>query len=260
MPKKQYWLFLLLLIASIVIMTYQSQRGIIRPFGFLSSPLNFVNETIMFLNDSVKETFRKYTLRQEELETLRREVRHLRMREKALKEIARENRRLRELLSLKEQTVNYVATARVIARGADQWSQTFVIDKGRVDGVLKDMAVVTSQGLLGKVLHVDGSYSTVLLIEDTRFSAAVRLMEGRTEAVVSGRGPGRCVLKYVNSDIEVREGEAVVTSGLDALFPPGIEVGFVSKVLTNEKELFHTIEVTPFVDPKKVEEVTIVRR
>jgi hypothetical protein len=64
MPKKQYWLFLLLLIASIVIMTYQSQRGIIRPFGFLSSPLNFVNETIMFLNDSVEQTFRKYTLRQ----------------------------------------------------------------------------------------------------------------------------------------------------------------------------------------------------
>jgi rod shape-determining protein MreC len=260
MPKKQYWLFLSLLIASVVLMTYQSQRGIIRPFGFLSYPLNFVNETTMFLSDSVKGTLRRYTLREEELRALRREVRNLRMREKSLEEIALENRRLRELLSLKEQTLNYVATARVIARGADRWSETFVIDEGSKDGVEKDMAVITAEGLLGKVLRADSSYSTVLLLEDTLFSAAVRLGEGRTEAVISGRGPGRCILKYISSDTEVKEGETVVTSGLDALFPPGIEVGFVSKVSTNENESFHAVDVTPFVDTRKVEEVIIVRR
>lgn len=260
MPKKQYWLFLSLLAASVVLMTYQSQMGVIRPFGFLSYPLNFVNETIMFLDTSVKETLKKYTLREEELKALRSEVRDLRMREKALGETALENQRLRNLLSLKEQTVNYVAAARVIARGADRWAETFVIDRGSNDGVEKDMAVVTADGLVGKVLHADRSYSTVLLLEDTLFSAAVRLGQSRAEAVVSGRGPGKCALKYIGADIEVREGEPVVTSGLDALFPPGIGVGFVSKVSTNENELFHAVEVTPFVNTRKVEEVIIVRR
>jgi len=124
-----------------------------------------------------------------------------------------------------------------------------------------DMAAITPQGLCGKVVSVSDTYSVVLLVEDARFSAAIRTEKGRKEGVFSGSGLGNPgLLKYVGVDQTVEIGEAVLTSGLDALFPPGIPVGMVEEVITDEKDLFHQITITPFVDTTKVEEVQIVTR
>ena len=88
----------------------------------------------------------------------------------------------------------------------------------------------------------------------------VSLEESRVEAVLSGAGLNRCVLKYVDTATEVQQGESIVTSGLDGLFPPGIPAAFVTKVETTEGGLFHRIEALPLLDTRKIEEVVIVRR
>jgi rod shape-determining protein MreC len=260
MPRKRYWLLLFLFIASIVLMTYQSQNGAIRPFGFLGEPLFSVNHAISSIKSAIGESFRKYTLREEELDRMRGELDALRLKEQQYMETEIENRRLNALLGLRQRQEGYVAAARVVARGSDRWANTFVIDKGRGDGVQKDMAVVTVAGLLGKIQEARDSYSTVLLIDDPRFSAAARLQSSRQEAVLSGGGPGRCDLKYMPTDTEVKKGETVLTSGLDSLFPPGLRAGFVSEVATDKEALFHDIQVVPYVDTSKVEEVIVVKR
>lgn len=260
MPKKQYLFFLSFVITSVLLMTYQSHKGALRPFGFLTHYLNSVNRVILSVDSSIKGTIRKITLREEEFKELREEIRTLRLKEQGFQEVLIENQRLRTSLSLKERLSGYVAASKVISRGSGRWSNTFVIDKGMTDGIEKGMAVITPEGLLGKIHGVQDSTSSVLLIDDMRFSAAVRLQTSRSEAVLSGAGPGQCVLKYVQSDTEVKEGETVVTSGLDTLFPAGISAGYVSKVSTNKEKLFHDIKVTPFVDTRKVEEVIIVKR
>jgi|Deesub1362A_J573_1020465.scaffolds.fasta_scaffold00268_7 rod shape-determining protein MreC len=261
MSKKRLRLFLLLVVISVLLMTYQSQKGILRPFGFLSHGLNSLNNAIVSLTFSVEKTFKKFTLREKELEDLRNELQQLKQKEQAFEEVFRENQRLRQLLSLKKRERKYVATARVIARGSDRWTNTFIIDKGRKDSIKKNMTVITPEGLLGKIQEVEDSYSSVLLIDDPRFSAAVRLQGSRTEAVLSGTGTKRlCKLKYVSTDTRVAEGEIIVTSGLDSLFPPGIKAGYISKISTDEEKLFHDIQVIPFVDTTKVEEVIIIKR
>lgn len=260
MPRKRYWLLLSLFIASIVLMTYQSQNGAIRPFGFLGEPLFSVNHAISSIKSGITESLEKYTLRDEELKKMKSELDALRMKEQKHMETELENRRLKGLLDLKDRQEGYVASARVVARGSDRWANTYVIDKGTGDGVRKDMAVVTVDGLLGKVQEARDSYSTVLLIDDPRFSAAARLQSGRAEAVLSGAGPGQCELKYVPTDTKVEKGETVLTSGLDSLFPPGLRAGFVSEVATDKEALFHDIQVVPYVDTSKVEEVIVVKR
>jgi rod shape-determining protein MreC len=171
-----------------------------------------------------------------------------------------ENERLEGILNLKEQHSEFIAAARVVSRGSDRWSSVFVIDKGSDQMVEKDMVVITPHGLLGKVMETAPEYSKVLLIDDAHFSVAVRLQKQRTEAVLSGNGRGRCLLKYVVKDISPEVNETVVTSGLDDLFPPGIVVGYIADIATREESLFHEIEVVPFVDTSKVEEVIIIKR
>ena len=147
----------------------------------------------------------------------------------------------------------------MLSRGTDQWSHTLVLDKGEKDGVSKDMSAITPKGFAGKIFNVTESYSNLLLLTDINFSAAVRLQESRKEGIVSGTGTRKLVLKYIPYEEEVKVGDIIITSGLDQLFPPGIPVGFISRIDKQGTGHFQDIEVTPYVDDSKMEEVLIIK-
>ncbi len=122
------------------------------------------------------------------------------------------------------------------------------------------MTVITPLGLAGKIIRVSDSYATMLWVSDINFSAAVRIQENRREAVLSGTGSRLCVLKYMPYEEKVKQGDVVMTSGFDSFFPPGIPVGYVSKIdIQGIGGNFQYVEVTPFQDSAKLEEVIIVR-
>jgi len=260
MPKKKFLLFFSLIIASFILMTYQINRGFSNPLHLISYPVNIANDAVNSVCTKIKGVFKKIQLRDEENKRLTLELDALLMERHKYKEAMLENARLAELLSLKGKEKKYVAAARVIARGSDQWANTLVINKGRNDGVEKDMAVMTAKGLVGKVFSAMSSYSYVLLLNDVNFSAAIRLQESRTEGIISGTGSKNCILKYVSHEYEVKENETVLTSGLDSLFPPGIPIGAVTGTAKKGTGLFQNIEVTPFQDSTKIEEVVIIGR
>jgi rod shape-determining protein MreC len=199
-------------------------------------------------------------LREEENLRLKAELDKLLRERQKYEEAFLENKRLKEILSLKEKEHRYVTVARVIARGPDQWSNTFVLDKGLPAGIQKDMTAITTKGLVGKISEVSNSYSYLLLLTDINFSATVRLQEGRMEGIISGTGLRKCQLKYIPYDEEVKKGDVLITSGLDSLFPKGIPVGYVSKVDKKGSGIFQNIEVTPFVNNRSIEEVAIITR
>jgi rod shape-determining protein MreC len=199
-------------------------------------------------------------LRDEENRRLKTEMDKLILEQQRYRDIFFENMRLREMLGLREKVKRYVATARIISRGLDRWSNTVVIDKGKRDGVTKDMAVITPSGLVGKVSSAADHYAYVLLMTDINFSASVRIQETRKEAILSGTGARRCVLKYVPQEDVIKEGEVVVTSGFDDLFPQEVPAGFVSSVSKKGDSIFQEIEITPFQDMTRLDEVVVVRR
>lgn len=259
MRGKRILLFLFAL-SVLSLMTYQSNRKPMLPFAFLSAPLNVFYSVKDSIERTVRAPFESIFLRGEELKRLTAEIAALRGERQACQEALRENQRLRALLALKEREPRYITSARVIARGTDQWAHTFVLDKGERDGIQKEMTAITDKGLVGKISSVDSSYARLLLLTDINFSAAARLQESRTEGIVSGTGFRTCQLKYIPYDEELREGDVVITSGLDSLFPEGIPIGFISKVSKRETGLFPYVEVTPFNDSSKTEVVIIVQR
>jgi len=259
MPKKKTLLFFTVIIFSLVLMTYQSKKGHTFSVNSISIPLNRLHAISHSFTEAVKRPFRIIALREKENSELKKKVVDLQLEEEKYREVLLENKRLRELLNLRERGKNYVTSAQVIARGTDNWTHTLLIDKGAKDGVAKDMAAITSLGLAGKITVASDSSAYLLLLDDINFSASVRLQGSRAEGVLSGTGSRKCILKYVPFEDEVKTGDIVITSGLDMLFPPGIPVGYVTKVdsKTGVGDFQH-IEIRPFQDSAKLEEVAIV--
>ena len=259
MPKKNVLLFLLVLSISFILMTYQSKKGQLLAGNFFNNILNASHSLTKSVVDSIKSPFTRMALRDEDNALLRKRVDELLLERAKYQEAVLENKRLKELLKLIESRQEYIAAARVLSRGIDQWAHTLVLDKGQNDGVSKDMSAITPKGLAGKIFNTTGSYSKLLLLTDINFSAAVRLQESRKERVISGAGARKAILKYIPYEAEVKVGDIVVTSGLDQLFPPGIPVGFISKIDKQGTGHFQYIEVTPYVYDSKLEEVLIIK-
>lgn len=260
MPNKRLRFFLALLVVSIALMTYQSRWGPLSPLGSMALPLNVINASYESARTEILDAHRSREDMRKAIDGLEYRLMELETKELRREELSRENQRLSELLELKGATGGFVTTARIISRGADRWSNTLVLDKGSEDSVAKDMVVINAQGLVGKVLRVQRSYSTILMVDDATFSVAVRLQRSRSNGVMTGTGLNRGVLKYVSADVDVSVGETLVTSGLDGLFPPGIPAGMINSVVTVPEAIFKEISAYPLVDTRKVEEVLIIRR
>lgn len=259
MPKKTTLLFFLLIIVSVILMIYQSKKGHFSGGNSLNDLLNNLHSTTDSFGDKIKRPFKRMALREEENNKLRQQVSELMTEREKCQEALLENKRLRELLNIHESRRNVIAAARVIARGVDHWAKMLTLDKGTKEGIEKDLSAITPKGLAGKIMSASDSYSNLLLLTDINFSASVRLQENRNEGVISGTGTRKCVLKYIPYEEEVKTGDIVITSGLDALFPPGIPVGYISKVDKSGTGHFQYIEVTPFQDDFRIEEVIIVK-
>ncbi len=260
MPKRHTLVFFVFIIASIILMTYQSKRGYTFHDNIFYVILNYSNEVIHSTIDAFKQPFHRMALRDEENQRLQDRINNLLLKNKQHEETINENRRLRDLLKLHDNTQGYVATAEIIARGLHSLKDTLIINKGANHGIKKNMVAITPKGLAGKIVAVADSYADLLLMTDINFSASVRLQESRKEGIVSGTGTGKCILKYVLYGEEVHTGDIVVTSGLDQFFPRGIPVGYVAKLERKEKRgHFQYIEVVPFQDDKKLEEVIIIQ-
>ena len=257
MPRKRLLLFVFIIV-SLSLMTYQSNRVQLQPLKFLNFMMNSFHAAKVSVKDFVSSPFRRMLLREQENVRLKAEIEQLRKERQHYLEFLLEHKRLLAALGLKNTEKRYVASARVIARSRDQWTNTLVLDKGSADGIQKDMTAITEEGFAGKISEVTGSYSYLLLVTDINFSAAVRLQENRTEGILSGTGFRKCRLKFIPHESTVQEGEAVITSGLDRIFPPGIPVGYVAQIHTKGSGIFQEIEVVPFVDDRQIEVVTVI--
>ncbi len=192
---------------------------------------------------------------------LSRQLNELKIERQQLMAMKDENVRLRALLSVSEAAPErkYLG-ARVIGVRLDpKGLQIVIIDKGSGDGVTKMMPVVIADGAVGRVNAVYPGMSEVLVLVDRNSSIAVLVERTRARANVRGLDkPDLCTLDYVRRNEDVVEGDLVVTSGTDGVFPRGIPVGKITNVERAGNGLYHVGRVVPAVDVTKLEEVLII--
>ena len=191
--------------------------------------------------------------------SLRAQIERMSLEQVRMSQDADQARRLQALLSFKEQFISQTMAAQVIGSSGSELSRSVYIDKGEGSGVKPDMAVITADGIVGKVLRVYGSTSLVLLINDQTSGVGALLDKTRLQGILRGTASGEVVLEKVMSDEAVPAGEMVLTSGGDGIFPKGLLVGRVTKVSPGS-ELFLNIRVRPAADLSKLEEVLVVTK
>jgi rod shape-determining protein MreC len=188
---------------------------------------------------------------------LKDQIEQMRLEQVRLAEDAAQARRLQTLLAFKEQFISRTVAAQVIGSSGSDLSRTVYIDKGENAGIKRDMAVITADGIVGKVLVVYSSVSQVLLINDQSSGVGALLEKTRLQGVLRGTANGEVVLERVMSDEQVPLGETVLTSGGDQIFPKGLPIGSVMKV-GNGKDLFLNIKIKPAANLSKLEEVLVL--
>ncbi len=175
-----------------------------------------------------------------------------------LAELDAENRHLAELLELKDALGLDAVAANVIGSDATGLSRTLILGEGTAAGLKPGMAVLSNQGVVGKVIAASAHASRVLLIDD--HNSAVDGFDQRTRArgIVAGVVDDGMIMKYVDRSQDIRQGDTVVTSGLDGIFPRGLLVGSIRSVHREGPGLFLNVAVAPAVEFPELEQVLVV--
>ena len=177
---------------------------------------------------------------------------------------AAENERLRGLLGLNQQSEIKNVPARVIARDPSVWFNTITINRGSSSGIALNMPVVTAGGIVGRIITVSPWASQVMLITDEKAGAgAVVGQLGQSGALGSVRGradlgAALVEMRYVSGLEKVENGDYVMTTGQDGIYPPGLNIGRVVDVKTGTATTAHQILIQPGAQLDHLEEVAVL--
>jgi rod shape-determining protein MreC len=186
--------------------------------------------------------------------------------EAQVQELTNDNEELRDILGEKTTLRDFKPLpATVIGRNPDRWHEMIIIDKGKLNGIKKDMAVVTATGLIGKVKNVTQFSSTVQLLSamdpKNRISAVV---QGKNDVYGFVQGfddkQKLLLIKAIPSGSKIEKGQTVITSGLGGVFPKGLMIGKVVDVKPDQYGLNQTAMVKPGADFYDIENVIVIKR
>ena len=170
------------------------------------------------------------------------------------------NTSLQKLLNFRESYDQPMLATKIVGKDPSPWFRTVIVDRGSNDGLTKGMPVVNGEGIVGQVFAVSPNYSKVLLAIAPSSAIDVLLQKSRVRGILKGTGSLVYKLDYVLKKIDVQEGDHIVTAGYGGLFPTGMPVGVVSKVVRKRRGMFLDIEVTPTVDFLTLEDLLIIEQ
>ena len=185
---------------------------------------------------------------------LRGEVDQLRMEKARLNEEVLEAQRLRRLAGLQDAGYGKTVVARIIGRAPSPVQQTLTIDKGLSQGVQPDSAVMTPDGIVGRVIYSANFYSVVQLIIDSQSAVGIMVQSTRQQGIIKGTGGQQLELDYIDDDSELKEGDELLTSGMDRVYPKGLPAGVIISV-GPRRGLFKTLTIQPKANLGRLEEV-----
>jgi len=190
---------------------------------------------------------------------LQQTVDRLRLEQATLLEDARQGQRLQALVKFQESYIYKTMAAQVIGTSGSTQSDVIYIDKGAADGLKPDMAVITSDGIVGKVRDVFDHSAQVLMINDQTSGAGVVLETTRVRGILRGNAMGQPQVINILQDQRIQPGEHVLTAGGDQIFPRGLPVGVVEKVVRDtERGSFINVIVKPAANLQHLDEVLVI--
>jgi rod shape-determining protein MreC len=233
-------------------------RGVLRLVSPAQAAMSFIARAIT----GVAGRYVELTGVRAENEALHRENRQLRAELTEMRRLAEESGRYQRLLGLRDATPAETIAARVIAVDASPYFRVARVDIDRGEGtVRRGMPVLTPEGVVGRINRTAGKSSDVLLLVDPRSALDIIVPRTGGRGILrgkSGENGYRCSIEYLARGEPVKEGDAVVTSGVGGGFPRNLAVGHVTRIVPGAVGLYQDVEVTPDVDFARLTDVLVV--
>ncbi len=195
---------------------------------------------------------------QRENDELKQQLGRLRQSQTKMAEIELEDRRLAELLDLKEALELKVVAADIIASDATGLARTLILNQGEHSGLKPGMGVIATDGVVGKLIAASPNAARVLLLNDHNCAIDAFDQRSRARGIVSGMADDGIIMKYVERTEDIKPGDVVVTSGLDGAFPRGLLVGYVGNIERQGPGLFLNVAIKPAVNLRALEQVLVI--
>lgn len=228
----------------------------------LSKPTNAIFGVVDSVND-VQSTY-------EENQRLKGQLDAIHEKEAAIATLKSENQQLKDELGLEELVTEYtVRRGNVISRNPDQWINQVIIDLGTMNGMERGMPVMNNNGLVGYVSETNPTSSKVTLISNVDLSASKvssEIILDEEEEAIQGiiseykTDTNQLVMSQITSDVEIKPGTLVTTSGLGGAFPRGLVIGEVEAVRLDEQGLERLVFIKPLSDFNNIRIVSVIER
>lgn len=214
-----------------------------------------VRNTVSFIQDMHKLDDENKKLK-EQLDKINKEKREL-------ENYKKENTDLKKLLNFKDQLKSYnFVGANIVGKDMGNWFSVITIDRGSNDHVRVNDPVISSSGLVGKVISVGVNSSKVLCIIDTDSSVTALIFKSRDDVIIKGdltlKLLGYCKMELIPPDSDVKYGDIIETSGIGGVFPKGITIGHVMEVRSTDNGMNRYAVIKPSVDFRRLEEVSVL--
>jgi len=197
--------------------------------SFISSPVAMAR-SLMFL--------------EEENQLLREKTLSLSLQVESMLNLQKENEELLGMLDFKRQTKLMIRPARVVNKGIQPNLLSIVIDGGSIDGIQKNQAVLTPEGVIGKTIETGDKASIVQLITDTNFRLSVRILPSGATGIMRFINGNTSQIREVQKNVVINIGDKVVTSGFSDIYPSGLPVGTVEGVYEDRSSFQKMVNVT----------------
>jgi rod shape-determining protein MreC len=225
----------------------------------LTTPVQIVLARVHRTTFGVWSTYLDWKNIRAENQRLRDENQRLRVEALQIGETTDENRRLRRLLELRARLPLATMSGEIIAREWGGWVRSLTVNRGRGDNVMRLAAVISPDGLIGRVVDVRPGASIIQVLTDPASTVGAHVVRTRTAGIVEGEARGTMRFKYMARDgAGIRVGDLIVTSGQGGVFPRGVPVGRVQAIDDRGSALFHYASIAPAVDFARIDEVLLV--
>lgn len=265
MKRKNYFVPLLIILAISICLITLNIKGVIYPINLpeklIISLLAPIQTKVLHGIKKIRNGWEHYFYLiniKEENERLKKELNKLISDNSRFLEIEKSYGQLLKLLEFKRSLNFKTIPAEVIGRDINGWFRIIYINKGSNQGIVKGMAVIAPNGLVGQIILAAPNSSKVLLLTDIRNSAAAIVQRSRNSGIVTGSATNGCKMKYLNRNADAKVGDRIVSSGLGGIFPRGLLIGWVKRISEQDSSFFLDAEITPGVDMDKLEEVLVI--
>jgi rod shape-determining protein MreC len=256
--------YIIIVFILFVLLIIQSRNPNINgPFkGILGNIIN----PIIYYSNSVTNFFGNITDNyiflinvKKENDLLKEEINKLKLENIILNEKKSEFERLKRLLKFKEAYNFETIACNIIAKNIDSYVKYYIIDRGKVDGIKKNDAIISFNGVVGYVSEIYHGTSKVNVILNVQTNVSVINKRTRITGILSGSGKGDLIVRYYDKLDQVEKGDLIVTSGLGGIYPKGIPVGKVVRSFKSDTGIFQQLEVIPIVNFNKIENVLVIK-